>query len=357
MSSTTPNPHIPVRPDWLALHAEPALEPDLPIVDPHHHLWDHPGNRYLLPELLADLATGHRVVATVFEECRTLYRTGGDPLMAPVGEVEFTAAIGAECADGRHGPTRVCAGIVGHADLSAGARIRAVLEAAIEAGRGRFRGVRNTSAWHADPAARGSSILPRQGLLAEPGFREGFAQLAPLGLSFDAWMYHTQLDELDDLAAAFPETVIVLNHVGGAIGIGPYAGKRDAVFAAWSASMRRLAARHPKLHVKLGGLGMRLFGFDLHEGARPPASERVAQAWRPYIETCIEAFGPRRCMFESNFPVDKGSCSYPVLWNAFKRIAAGCPAAEKAALFAGTAAAVYRLDPGAAQTGATSRGA
>jgi predicted TIM-barrel fold metal-dependent hydrolase len=341
--STTPNPHLPVRPDWLALHEEPILEPDLPIIDPHHHLWDHPGNRYLLPDLLADLATGHNVVATVYEECRSFYRTEGDPLMRPVGEVEFAAGIGAACEGGRHGPWRVCAGIVGYADLRAGACVRAVLEAEIAAGQGRFRGVRNTSAWHADPAARGSSILPPRGLLADRGFREGFAQLAPLGLSFDAWMYHTQLDELADLAAAFPETTIVLNHVGGAIGIGPYAGRRDEVFAAWSASMHALA-RHPNIHVKVGGLGMRLFGFRVHEGALPPSSERLAEAWRPYVETCVAAFGPGRCMFESNFPVDKGTCGYAALWNAFKRITAGWPAADRTALFSGTAGRVYRLE-------------
>jgi predicted TIM-barrel fold metal-dependent hydrolase len=172
--------------------------------------------------------------------------------------------------------------------------------------------------------------------------REGFAKLHPLGLSFDAWMYFTQLGELADLARAFPETPIVLDHVGGAIGIGPYAGRRDEVFAEWKRSIGEVA-RCPNVHVKLGGLGMRLFGFDVHAGELPPSSEQLATLWRPYIETCIEAFGPERAMFESNFPVDKGSGSYQLFWNAFKRIAAGCSAAEKTALFSGTASRFYRL--------------
>jgi L-fuconolactonase len=223
-----------------------------------------------------------------------------------------------------------------------GAGVETVLEAMIMAGGGRFRGIRYITASHPDEAARGSSVNRPAGLLISPKLREGFARLHPLGLSFDAWMYFTQLGELLDLARAFPETLIVLNHVGGAIGIGPYAGKRDEVFAAWKGGIEELAGC-PNVHVKLGGLGMRLFGFDVQEGALPPSSEHLAALWRPYIETCIAAFGPERAMFESNFPVDKGSGAYPVFWNAFKRIAAGCSAAEKAALFQGTASRFYRL--------------
>jgi len=217
-----------------------------------------------------------------------------------------------------------------------------VLQAMITAGGSRFRGIRFITASHPDQAAWGSMVTRPEGLLMDKRVREGFARLAPLGLSFDAWMYHTQLGELVDLARAFPETQIVLDHVGGAIGLGRYAGKRDEVFAEWTARIRELAAC-PNVHVKLGGLGMRMFGFDLHTRELPPSSEELATAWRPYIETCIAAFGPERAMFESNFPVDKGSCSYHVLWNAFKRIAGGCSAAEKQALFAGTATQFYRL--------------
>ncbi|WP_421992640.1 amidohydrolase family protein [Roseococcus sp.] len=336
------NPHLPIRPDWLARRQEEILDPALPIIDPHHHLWvERGGTAYLRRDLLADMAEGHDIRATVFVECKARYRTGGEEAMRPVGEVEFVVAEAGAPEDG--GP-RIGAGIVGYCDLRLGAAAARVLQAQIAAGEGRFRGIRNTSAWHPDPSAWGSAVLPPPGLLLEPKFREGFAQLAPLGLSFDAWMFHTQPAELRDLADAFPDTTIILNHIGGPLGIGPYAARRAFVFAEWRAEMQRLA-RHANVHVKLGGLGMRLFGFDVHAGEMPPSSQQLAAAWGPYIETCIELFGPERCMFESNFPMDKGSCSYAVLWNAFKRITAGCTAAERASLFHGTAARLYRLPP------------
>ena len=340
--ATAPTPHLPVRPDWLAKRQEEILEPELPIVDPHHHLVDRANTgRYLLPELLADTGSGHNIVATVYLEWLSMYRAEGPVPLRPVGEVEFANGVAAIAASETFGKTKVCAGIIAYADLMLGDQVEEVLEAMILAGGGRFRGIRYISASHPDEAARGSSINRPSGLLLNAKVREGFAKLHPLGLSFDAWMYFTQLGELVDLARAFPETPIVLDHVGGPIGIGPYAGKRD-VFTEWKNSITELA-RCPNVHVKLGGLGMRLFGFDVHAGELPPSSEELATLWRPYIETCIEAFGPARAMFESNFPVDKGSGSYQVFWNAFKRIAAGCSADEKTALFSGTASRFYRL--------------
>jgi L-fuconolactonase len=340
---TAPTPHPAVRPEWLALCHEEILDPDLPIVDPHHHLVDRANTgRYLLPELLADTASGHNITATVYLEWLSMYRAAGAAEMRPVGEVEFANGVAATAANGTYGKTKVCAGIVSYGDLMLGERVEPVLEAMIAAGGGRFRGIRYITASHPDEAARGSSINRPEGLLLDPKLREGFARLAPLGLSFDAWMYFTQLGELVDLAQAFPETPIVLDHVGGPIGIGPYAGKRDEVFAEWRRGIQALASC-PNVHVKLGGLGMRLFGFDFHTGVMPPSSEELAAAWRPYVETCIEAFGPERAMFESNFPVDKGSGSYQAFWNAFKRIAAGSSTYEKTALFSGTATRFYRL--------------
>jgi len=341
--TSTPAPgHIPVRPDWLATHNEDALEPELPIIDPHHHLWNRDGKPYFLSELLDDVNTGHNIVATVFVECHAMYRKGAVETMAPVGEVEFVNGIAAMSASGDYGELRAAEGIVGYADLGLGAAVRDVLEAHVAAGGGRFRGVRNTSAWHSDPAARGSSVTPPPDVLTRPSFQAGLACLTEMGLSFDAWMYHTQLEELVAVARASPEANIVLNHVGGPIGIGPYNSERDAVFAEWRASIHKLGAC-PNVSVKLGGLGMRLFGFDVHTAPKAPSSAVLADLWRPYLETCIEAFGPERAMFESNFPVDKGSCSYPVLWNAFKRIAAGASPSEKAALFHNTAKRVYRI--------------
>jgi predicted TIM-barrel fold metal-dependent hydrolase len=348
MSSTIPasafSAHPTVRQDWLDKVREPALEPGLPIVDPHHHLIDRPQNgTYLLPDLLADITNGgHNVVATVYLEWLSMYRAGGPVEMRPVGEIEFANGVAAMTASGGYGKHLLCAGIVGHGELTLGAGIAKVLEAMIAAGGGRFRGIRFISASDPDQATWGSVIGRPQGWLRDPKVREGFAQLAPLGLTFDAFMYHPQLGDLLDLARAFPQTPIVLNHVGGAIGLGRYKGKRDEVFADWSKRIAELAAC-PNVHVKLGGLGMKMFGFDVHEKDLPPSSERLAILWRPYIETCIAAFGANRAMFESNFPVDKGSYGYGVFWNACKRLAQGASAAEKADLFHGTASRFYRL--------------
>jgi predicted TIM-barrel fold metal-dependent hydrolase len=332
-----------VREEWLATRVEPALEPDLAIVDPHHHLWDQPGWRYLLDELLADIASGHDVRATVFvQSSRSMLRAEGPEEMRAVGETEFANGVAAMCASGRYGRLRACAGIVGAADLRLGDAVRPVLEAHIRAGGDRFRGIRHIAAWDPDPALLNPSYTPAEEMLDSAGFRAGFAHLAPLGLSFDAWLYFHQIPRLVSLARAFPGTPIVMNHCGGILGIGRYAGKRDEVFASWSTNLRELASC-PNVMIKLGGLGMRLPGFGFEERDRAPASTELADAWRPWMETCIGLFGAARCMFESNFPVDKVSCSYAVLWNAFKKIAAGASAAEKSALFHDTAARVYRV--------------
>jgi predicted TIM-barrel fold metal-dependent hydrolase len=334
---------FPSNADWLARHLpEAILEPDLPIVDPHHHLWQREDHQYLLPDLLDDLAGGHNLIGTVFVECMAMYRAKGAPEFRPIGETEFVSGVAAMSASGGYGPARICAGIVGFADLTLGDRVKPVLEAHLVAGGGRFRGIRHAAGWDASDEIRKSHTNPPEGLLGDTAFRAGFAELAPLGLSFDAWLYHPQLLELVDLARAFPDTAIVLDHVGGPLGCGPYAGHRDDVFATWQAAIRRLAGC-ANVVVKLGGLGMRIGPFDFHRREAPPTSADLAAAWHPYVDSCVTAFGPDRCMFESNFPVDKITCSYAVLWNAFKRLAAGTSASEKAALFSGTAKRVYRL--------------
>ncbi|HEY0185204.1 MAG TPA: amidohydrolase family protein [Rhodopila sp.] len=330
---------------WLAKRpTETALEPDLPIIDPHHHFWDTPHRgTYFLPELLADIGHGHNIVATVFLECQSMYRKDGPEAMAPVGEVEFVNGIAAMSASGNYGPCRVAEGIVGYADLRLGARVRDVLEAEVAAGNGRFRGIRQGVAWDGDPAVGkfASRIVPPH-LVRDPTFREGFAQLAKLGLSFESWQYHPQLPDAIDLARAFPDTTIILNHVGGVLGVGPYSGRRSEILSSWQKDIKALASC-PNVNVKLGGIGMTSFGFEYHERDLPPSSEDLAAGWRQYVEPCIEAFGVDRCMFESNFPPDKQSGGYTELWNAFKRITSGASAAEKRALYSGTAARVYRL--------------
>jgi predicted TIM-barrel fold metal-dependent hydrolase len=330
-----------VRQAWLDRRRETILEPELPIVDPHHHLWDRPGWRYLLDELLDDLNSGHRIVATVFLQCGAMHRATGEVALRPVGETEFVNGVAAMSASGGYGPTQVCAGIVGHADLRLGAGVDAVLEAHLRAGGGRFRGIRQGSA--RNDAGPLPANAPPHGLLADAAFRAGFARLAPHGLSFDAWLHHPQIDELTALARAFPATPIVLDHVGGPLGIGPYAGRRDAEFARWTTSIRALATC-PNVYVKLGGLGMPFTNLGLHDQPEPPSSERLAEVSRPYFTTCIEAFGAERCMFESNFPVDKESFSYAVYWNACKRLTQGASTGERAALFSGSAARFYHLE-------------
>ena len=302
---------------WLEKRpTEAALEPDLPIIDPHHHFWDTPHRgRYLLPELLSDIGGGHNVVS----------------------------GIAAMSASGGYGPCRVAEGIVSGGDLTVGARVRELLEAQIAAAGGRLRGLRHGVAWDTHEAVYkyASREVPLHQVL-DPKFREGFAQLAPLGLSFESWQYHPQLPDAIDLARAFPGTTIILNHVGGILGVGPYNNRRQEVLTGWRKDISELA-KCPNVYCKLGGLGMVSVGFDFHEKDTPPSSEDLAAAWRPYIEHCIEAFGPNRCMFESNFPPDKQSGGYTELWNAFKRISANASAAEKTALYSGTAAKVYRL--------------
>jgi predicted TIM-barrel fold metal-dependent hydrolase len=331
------------REDWLAQHTETAIDPARPIVDPHHHLWDRGGQRYMVDDMANDIASGHNIVATVYVEARSMYRASGPEAFRPVGEIEFANGAAAMAASGTYGKALICAGIVGHANLLLGEAARTVLEAEIAAGNGRFRGIRHSSAWDADPIAAGMYAARPKGLLLDSTFRQGFACLAPLGLSFDAWLFHPQLGELADLARAFPDTTIILDHCGGVIGIGGYAGRREEIFATWKASLKQVA-QCQNVHVKLGGLAMCLLGFDFHEKPRPPTSEQLATAWRAYVETCIEAFGPDRCMFESNFPPDKGQCSYQVIFNAFKRLAAQYGEADKTALFSGTATKVYRLN-------------
>jgi L-fuconolactonase len=331
---------------WLAKRpTEAALEPELPIIDPHHHFWDVPQQRrqYFLPDLLADIGGGHNIVSTVFLECGAMYRKAGPPEMAPVGEVEFVNGIAAMSASGNYGPCRVAEAIIGHANLTLGARVRDVLEAQIAVGGGRFRGIRYGLSQDASEAISkfASRIVPPH-LARDPKFREGFAQLAKLGLSFESWQFHPQLPDAIDLARAFPDTAMILNHVGGVLGVGPYRGHRAEILTGWRKDIAELA-KCPNVSVKLGGVGMTSFGFDFHERDAPPGSEELATAWRQYIEPCIESFGPDRCMFESNFPPDKQSGGYTELWNAFKRITAGASAADKKALYSGTAARVYKL--------------
>ena len=325
---------------WLDLTVEEALEPDVPICDPHHHFWDRPNDRYFLDDLYNDLGGGHNVASTVFIECQAMYRRDGPEEMKSLGQTEFVQGLVAQNNSGQYGDTNVAAGIVGFADLSIGFEVERVLEAHLST-TDRFRGVRHITAFDPSPDVPRPRPFP-EALLGDTKFREGFAVLDKLDLSFDAYLYHPQLSELVDLANAFPGVTIILNHVGGPLGIGPYSGKRDQIFAEWKESMSAVAAC-PNVVVKVGGLVMPVCGFDWHERPMPTTSRELAQSTAPYYLYCIEQFGPDRCMFESNFPVDKIACSYTVLWNAFKRLAHDFSPSEQSALFHDTASRVYRL--------------
>ncbi len=326
--------------EWLKQTVEAPVEPELPICDPHHHLWDDSRGRYLVDELLQDVRGGHNIVSTVFIECRARWRQDGPEEYRPVGETEYVERIVGP--SGTHGGTAVVAGMVGFADLALGAAVAPVLEAHLAASPRRFRGIRHSCTWDESPAAMTTMPgIPRD-LMFHKNFRAGLARLKDYGLCFEAWLYHPQLMELAALARAVPEVPIVLNHVGGLLGVGPYAGRRKEVYEVWKRGIAEVATC-PNVVVKLGGLGMLRCGFDWHLRPAPPTATELCEATAPYYLFCIERFGPTRCMFESNFPVDKLSYSYNVLWNSFKRMTATFSAAERAALFHDTATRVYRL--------------
>ncbi|WP_417211156.1 amidohydrolase family protein [Antarctobacter sp.] len=330
------SPHHTVREDWLALTQEDVLAAGQPILDAHHHLWDRPEGRYRSEELLADLGAGHDVRASLYVQCRTGYRNQGPEALRPVGEVETVL-------DWMQGHDHLPAGIVAMADLQLGDQVRPVLEAMTEAGQGRLKGIRNTTAWHADPAVRSNPMPPPEGLMRSEAFREGARALVAQGLTLDVWAYQTQLDEVRALAEAVPDLTVIVDHCGGPLGVGPHDRHDPENFRAWRDALAPVAACC-NTRIKIGGFGLGVFGWRYADAARPPQSTRLADDWRPWIETCLDLFGPDRAMFESNFPVDKGQVGYRTLWNTFKRLAAPASAHEQNALFWRTAAQTYGID-------------
>lgn len=333
---------IPTRLDWLRTHHEAPLEIDIPILDAHHHLWERDTGRYWLNEFLDDVA-GNNVQASVYMECTSKFLPDGPDWLKPVGEtravMDLTKDLGAEAA------CKVAAGIVAFADLTRGDRAIETLEAHKETAGDRFVGVRHMTIWHEDSRIRMDARAPkpkiRPGMMTEASFHAGFACLGRLGLVFDCWLYHTQLEELIALAKRFPHTVIVIDHIGGPIRVGA-ADAAETSFRAWSASLRKLA-QFPNIRLKIGGFGMGIAGGGWARREQAPSSEALAAAWRTWIEEGVEIFSPQRCMFESNFPVDKGSFGYTELWNAFKRVSRQYSASDRAALFHKTAAATYNI--------------
>ena len=329
------------RQDWLDQVQEEVIDPGRVIVDPHHHLWERPGTgSYLLADLRADTGSGHLVTETVFVECGAGYLQEGPEHLRPVGETAFVAAVAAES---RTSPGARIAGIVARADLRLGADLLGeVLDAHEAAGGGLFRGIRHAGARDDNREALTIPGSAPAGLYADPDFRAGVALLGERGLTYDTWHYHHQNADFAALAQAVPGTTMVLDHFGTPLGVGPYEGRREEIFAAWKDDIAAIA-ENGNVVAKLGGLAMPDNGFGWHLAERPPTSDDLVAAQGRYHRHALECFGPERCMFESNFPVDRWSLSYAVLYNAFKKMAAERPDAEQDALFAGTARRVYRL--------------
>lgn len=327
-----------VREDWLKLVQEDIIAPDIPICDPHHHLWYQAENSYVLEDFLKDISGSHNIVQTVFIESRVMLRSDGPDEMKPVGETEYVQKL---VPPRKNEKTAVAAGIVGFANLTLGSAVAPVLEAHITAGKGRFRGIRYTTTRDPRGEVKSRFQIPSN-LMADSKFREGFAFLWKYSLSFDAWLFHPQIIELVSLARALPDTTIILDHVGGPLGSGSYALRRKETFQEWKSGIDAFS-NCPNVYLKLGGLGMEISGFNWYELPAPPGSAELAKAYTPYFLYCIEKFGTGRCMFESNFPVEKRSYSYNIIWNAFKRITKDFSNSERRNLFYDTAVKVYRL--------------
>ena len=326
---------------WHSQVNEEVIEPDRAIIDPHHHLW-RVGTPYELEDLWADTSSGHNIVGTVFIECGAEYRSDGPESLRPVGETEYVRLQSKLSNQHQAIGNPTILGIVSHANLMLGGAVSEVLHEHKKAGGDLVRGIRHSTAFYPDPPAvdRYSGRIPE--LMMHNKFREGFSQLASAGLSFDAWLLHTQIKELIDLASAFPDTTIIFDHFGGPLGIGSYSGQQMHIFPQWKEDVKELS-KCPNVFAKLGGLAMVINGWGWDERDIPPSSDEIVEKHRGYYLHSIDCFGPNRCMFESNFPVDKLSVSYLVLWNAFKKIASGFTEVEKEALFRGTAAKVYKL--------------
>ena len=331
--------------DWLALTEEPTLEPDMPICDAHHHFWDFrrervPYHRYLLHELMADVNSGHNVRSTVFIEARAMYRPDGPDEMRPVGEVEFVQGLAAASASGLYGPCRAAAAIIGHANLSLGDGVERVLDALQAASPNRFRGIRHSAGW--DPHPEVENRAP-EGMLSSEQFRAGAMVLARKGLVYENTVFFPQLHELAEFAKAIPDLTIVSNHICGLMRVGPYGNRDDEVIPAWRDGVAAVA-QCPNVVVKLGGVGQPRYGFDWHTRETPIGSEELAEAMAPLMTYCIDQFGPERSMFESNFPPDKVSYSYNVMYNAFKRMTSSYSPSERAAMLHDNAERVYSID-------------
>jgi len=324
---------------------EKILDPDIPIVDSHHHLFDLPNNRYLIDEYLDDVDAGHNIIASIYCETQSFKRKDGPEWMRPLGEVEFANGVGAMTASGHYGDCQVCAGIIGHANMTFGSKIGELLDASLSIAPNRFRGVRHVTLDYPDdrPFKYIMTYKPPSGILETEGFPLALAELDKRGLTFDVAVFDPGLPRITELVDQFPNLTFVLNHLGIAIGVDMNADEKAEVFKRWSADLKMLAER-PNVVCKIGGLGMPNWGFGFENRMDEVTYLELAKAWQPFVETGIEAFGPNRCMLESNFPPDGRSAGFVPVWNAYKYILRGYSVSEKTSLFSQTASRIYRLN-------------
>ena len=344
--NTNKSPHLPVRQEWLNQHIEDPISPNIPIIDPHHHLWDVGFGRYYIEELLEDInSSGHNIVSTVYimsSSNTKIYSKDGLEEFKPLTEIEFATSEGKRADLIPNNKVKVNASIVGSVDLTYGNKLQPVLEKAVNISEGRLKGIRMLLASHIDPRISSGAVKSDLGLMLHPNFIEGAKCIQNANLSLDFWIYHTQLNEMEKIARSLPDLTIILNHIGGPIHLGEYEGKQAATHREWRSAMMRLS-RIPNINVKLGGLGMAVNGAKFHNNKFPPNSVQLSDVWKPWIYETIDMFGFDRCMFESNFPVDKGSCSYGALWNAFKILAKDMSDDEINKLFSKNAAKIYKI--------------
>ena len=330
----------PGTPEWHNTVTEAIIDPDRPIIDPHHHLWqiETMFGRYELDDLWADTGSGHKVEKTVFLDCHSSYRRDGPRELRPIGETEYVAGVAKQS---QKNPNQASiAAIVSHADMMLGKEVATVLEAHEAAGQGLFRGIRHSGPFEETGTLlmSGSHPCPYD----QETFREGVATLGDMGYTYDTWHFHLQNTAFAELARAVPGTLMILDHFGTPLGAGAYAGKKEEIFAQWCDDIAEIAAC-PNVFAKLGGLAMPDNGFGWEKRDHPPSSDEFVEAQQRYYHHAIKCFGPERCMFESNFPVDKLSISYHVLYNGLKKIAADYSADDQQAMFYDTAARVYRI--------------
>ena len=344
--NTNKSPHLPVRQEWLNQHIEDPILPNIPIIDPHHHLWDVGFGRYYIEELLEDInSSGHNILSTVYimsSSNTKIYSKDGLEEFKPLTEIEFATSEGKRADLIPNNRVKVNASIVGSVDLTYGNKLKPVLEKAVNISEGRLKGIRMLLASHTDPRISSGAVKSDLGLMLHPNFIDGAKCIQDANLSLDFWIYHTQLNEMEKIARALPDLIIILNHIGGPIHLGEYEGKQAATHREWRSAMMRLS-RIPNINVKLGGLGMAVNGAKFHNSKFPPNSVQLSDVWKPWIYETIDMFGFDRCMFESNFPVDKGSCSYGALWNAFKILAKDMSDDEINKLFSKNAAKIYKI--------------